>query len=146
MPGNTWQAAAATMLQIATICSTAWSLPAGSASTTCRRGANSKRHEWYSCERGRWRILTCFTTPFLSFTGAWGALMMPRDSPRSSGKSVRSTVGSFRTCALRREFGSSCARDSAIYRSSWRRGGEKKKRVSLARRAQQRRVVMLTSV
>lgn len=66
--------------------------------------------------------------------------MMPRDNPVWTGKSVRSTsVRLFQRSARAlsgREYGSSCARDSAIYRSSWRvAGGKRKSRVTLARRA-----------
>lgn len=89
-----WHAAAARMLQTATICSTTWFLPAGRASrgsTSCRHSASNMSRA-SPCESGRWRILTCFTTPFRSFTGAWGALMMPRDGPRAE-KSVQYDVG-----------------------------------------------------
>lgn len=54
-------------------------------------------------------ILTCFTTPLRSFTGAWGALMMPRGWP-SDGK-----IGK---CDRRR-----CARSSDPHVRSWVRGG-----------------------
>lgn len=87
---STWWIVTMTIPQFVTICSLACFLPAGWTTKNQhqfhtvlikrypRESLMSRawRVAWF-LPRLEWRqILTCFTTPFLNFTGAWGALIV----------------------------------------------------------------------